>query len=285
LRSYWKGDTGFLPGIASGLLGSASLFDKRGRRPPAGVNFVTAHDGFTLADLYAFNEKRNEANCEDNGDGHDDNRSWNCGVEGATDEPEIRDLRARMRRGALTLLFVSQGTPMLLMGDEIGRSQNGNNNAYCQDNPTSWMDWTSMSERDEDFCEYVAGLALVRKSYPLLRQNRFLHGERALRDGTRNATWLRPDGKMMIKSDWTNGYARSLGLMLAQSGSAPLLILLNAHHDDIAFRLPHPQLVAGWRLVVDSARGLIQPAEPPVEPSATVTLPKRAILLYEGRHK
>ncbi|MGE0767114.1 MAG: glycogen debranching protein GlgX [Hyphomicrobiaceae bacterium] len=285
VRSYWKGDTNALPGIATGLLGSSGLFEKRGRRPPASINFLTAHDGFTLADLYAFNDKHNEANLEDNADGHDDNRSWNCGVEGPSDDLEIHALRERMRRGALTLLMVSQGTPMLLMGDEIGHSQHGNNNAYCQDNPISWMDWAGITDHDETFFEYVAGLTRVRRSYPLLRQNRFLHGERALRDGTRSVTWLRPDGKTMTKSDWGNGYARVLGLMLAQSGVAPLLILLNAHHDDIAFKLPQPQVVAEWRLIVDSGRGSIEPTEALVETSATVTLPQRAVLIYEGRRK
>ncbi len=285
LRSYWKGDKGFLPALASALLGSAGLFDKQGRRPWASVNFVTAHDGFTLADLYAYDHKHNEANGEENRDGHDDNRSWNCGVEGATEAPEVRDLRERMRRGAVTALLLSQGTPMLLMGDEIGRSQAGNNNAYCQDNEFSWMDWEKVSDRDETFFEFVAGLVRVRRRQPLLRQKRFLHGARALRDGTRNVTWLRPDAKQMMKSDWTNGFARTIGLMLAESGASLLLVLLNSHHDDIQFRLPAPQVVTGWRLIVDSARGVIEPDEPMHAPGARVALPARAIFLLEGRRK
>jgi glycogen operon protein len=285
LRSYWKGDTGFLPGLASGLLGSAGLFDKRGRRPWTSVNFITAHDGFTLADLYAYNDKHNEANGEENRDGHDDNRSWNCGVEGATEDPEVLALRERMRRGALTALILSQGTPMLLMGDEIGRTQAGNNNAYCQDNELSWMDLGSLSERDETFFAFVAGLLDVRRRFPLLHQGRFLHGERALRDGTRNVTWLRPDAKQMAKSDWINGFARTLGLMLAQSGTSPLLALFNSHHDDIAFKTPAPQVATGWRLVVDSARGLIEPDEPLHRPGTEVALPARAVLLFEGRRR
>ena len=200
LRSYWKGDTGVLPELSSGLLGTANLFDNQGRRPWASVNFVTAHDGFTLADLYAYDQKHNEANGEDNLDGHDDNRGWNCGAEGPTDDPQIRDLRARLRRGAMTTLILSQGTPMLLMGDEIGRTQSGNNNAYCQDNELSWMNWADMSERDDAFFEFVAGVVRVRRDRPLLNQRRFLHGERAMRDGTRNVTWLRPDGKQMAKA-------------------------------------------------------------------------------------
>ncbi|MEZ5818754.1 MAG: glycogen debranching protein GlgX [Hyphomicrobiaceae bacterium] len=285
LRSYWKGDTGFLPGMATGLLASAGLFDKRGRRSWSSINFATAHDGFTLADLYAYGDKHNEANAEDNNDGHDDNRSWNCGVEGPTSDPTILELRERMRRGALTLLLFSQGTPMLLMGDEIGRSQQGNNNAYCQDNEISWMDWENMSERDETFYQYVAGLVRLRRERPLLRQSRFLHGERTVRDGLRNITWLRPDAKAMTKHDWSNGHARALGMMLARPEAAPLLLLINAYHDDVKFRLPHPQVVTGWRLIVDSGRGLIEPNEAIQEPGAGSVLPQRSVLLYEGRRK
>ncbi len=285
LRSYWKGDTGFVPGIASGLLGSAGLFDKRGRRPWSSINFATAHDGFTLADLYAYSDKHNEANGEDNNDGHDDNRSWNCGVEGPTSDPAITELRERMRRGAIALLLLSQGTPMLLMGDEIGRTQQGNNNAYCQDNELSWMDWENVTEGDETFYQFVAGLIRLRKQRPLLRQTRFLHGERTVRDGPRNVTWLRPDAKPMTKQDWSNGEARVLGVMLAQAGAAPLLLLLNAYHDDVQFRLPHPHIVTGWRLIVDSGRGLIEPDEPILAPGADSVLTQRNVLLYEGRHR
>jgi glycogen operon protein len=285
LRSYWKGDTGFLPELSSGLLGTASLFDKQGRRPWASVNFFTAHDGFTLADLYAYDLKHNEANGEDNLDGHDDNRGWNCGIEGPTEDPQVLNLRSRLRRGAMTALLLSQGTPMLLMGDEIGRTQSGNNNAYCQDNELSWMNWADMSERDDAFFEFVAGVVRVRRDRPLLSQRRFLHAERAMRDGTRNVTWLRPDGKQMAKPDWDNGFARTLGLMLAQSAQSPLLILLNSHHDDINFTTPAILAVAGWRLIVDSAHGLIEPIKPILEPGAELTLPARGVLLLEGRRK
>lgn len=285
LRSYWKGDEGLLPEISSGLLGTAALFDKQGRRPWASVNFVTAHDGFTLADLYAYEHKHNEANGEDNLDGHDDNRGWNCGAEGPTDDPQMRDLRVRMRRGAITALLLSQGTPMLMMGDEIGRTQSGNNNAYCQDNELSWMNWNDMSAGDDAFFEFVAGVVRVRRDRLLLKSGRFLHGERAMRDGTRNVTWLRPDGKQMTKPDWDNGFARTIGLMLAQSAQSPLLILLNSHHDEIKFATPAPQVIAGWRLIVDSAHGLIEPDNPILEPGAELMLPARGVLLLEGRRK
>jgi isoamylase len=282
LRSFWKGDEGFLPALGSAMLGSASLFDKRGRRPWASVNFVTAHDGFTLADLYAYDHKHNEANGESNRDGHDDNRSWNCGAEGPSDDPVIGALRARMRRGLIATMLLAQGTPMLLMGDEVGRSQGGNNNAYCQDGPLSWFDWQAAGE-EEGFLAFTAGLIALRKRLPLLRQAKFLHGETALRDGTKNVTWLRPDRHEMGNADWANGYSRSIGLMLAQNGDAPLLILLSAYHEDLEYRTPRPTPLLEWRLLADSARGLIEPDEPAVPHGAAVTLPARSVLLFEGR--
>ncbi|RIA55947.1 glycogen debranching protein GlgX [Dichotomicrobium thermohalophilum] len=283
LRSFWRGDEGYLPAVASAMLGSAGLFDKQGRRPWSSINFVTAHDGFTLADLYAYNDKHNLANGENNEDGHDDNRSWNCGVEGPTDDPEILGLRAQMRRGLLTALFLSQGTPMMLMGDEVGRSQQGNNNAYCQDNEISWLDWESIGERDQAFLDYTAGLIRLRERCPLLRQPDFLHGEPAMADGTKDVTWLRPDGAEMQEDDWSNGYSRSIGLMLAQAASAPYLILLNAHHEPIDYRTTQPEAVMGWTLLADSARGLIEPEAPDVAPGEAVTVPGRGVLLFEGR--
>ncbi len=283
LRSFWKGDNGYLPAVASAMLGSAGLFDKRGRAPWASVNFITAHDGFTLADLYAYNEKHNEANAEDNQDGHGDNRSWNCGVEGATDDLAIKALRARMRRGLMAALLFSQGTPMLLMGDELGRSQFGNNNAYCQDNELSWVDWQTANDEDQAFCEFTAGLVRLRRRLPLLRQKYFLHGEPAMRDGTKDVTWLRPDGEEMEAADWANGTSLSVCLMLAKGGTSPLLILLNAYHEDLDYRTPRPSAVMEWRLLADSARGLIEPGEPGLAPGSAVKLPGRGVLLFEGR--
>ena len=282
LRGYWKGDDGCLPGLAAGLLGSADLFDGRGRRPQASINFVTAHDGFTLADLYSYNEKHNEANGENNRDGHDDNRSWNCGIEGHTEDAAINALRARLRRGLISALLFSQGVPMLLMGDEMGRTQHGNNNAYCQDNELSWFDWPNIPEREVAFFDFVAGLLRLRHRLPLLRQSSFLHGEKVRCDGTKNVAWIRPDGREMAKNDWTNGHARTVGVLLSDDALAPLLILLNAHYEDLLFRLPKPGHVGGWRLLADSARGLIETDEPIVLSGRSATAPARGILLYEG---
>jgi glycogen operon protein len=283
VRSFWKGDEGVLPGLAGGLLGSADLFDKRGRRPWSSVNFFTAHDGFTLADLVSYNDKHNEANREDNRDGHDDNRSWNCGVEGPTDDPEVLELRDKLRRSLMATLLFSQGTPMLLMGDELGRSQGGNNNAYCQDNDISWVDWTAIGDNEKSLLAFVVGLVALRRRYPLLHTRpRFLHGERALRDGTRNVAWLRPDGKKMQPEDWQNGIARCIGLMLAHTGQPLLLLLANAHHEALSFRLPSPKSVQHWRVLVDTAAGLIEPAVPPFQPGDEANLPDRTLLLLEG---
>src|SRR5690606_28921086 len=177
MRSFWKGDEQMLAAAARGLMGSADLFDRRGRRAWASVNLVTAHDGFTLADLTAYNEKHNEANGEDNRDGHDDNRSWNCGVEGPTDDQAVLDLRGRLRRSLMASLAFSQGTPMLLMGDEVLRSQDGNNNTYCQDNELSWLDWSAIGGSQQAFFDFTRGLLRLRREKPALRQMRFLHGE------------------------------------------------------------------------------------------------------------
>jgi isoamylase len=282
VRSFWKGDGGMLPGLARGLLASADLFDKRGRRPCSSVNFVTAHDGFTLADLVSYNDKHNEANGEDNKDGHGDNRSWNCGVEGPTEDPQILQLRDKLRRALLATLLLSQGTPMILMGDELGRSQGGNNNAYCQDNAVSWLDWDPAESKERALLAFTAGLIALRRRHPLLSSRHgFLHGERALRDGTRNVTWLRPDGEKMRPEDWENGAARSVGLMLVHTGQF-LLLLTNAHHDRLSFRLPSPKAVVWWRLLVDTSTGLIEPEVPPLQAGTEVDLPDRTLLLFEG---
>jgi glycogen operon protein len=283
VRSFWKGDDGTLPALARGLLASADLFDKRGRRPWSSVNFITAHDGFTLADLVSYNEKHNEANGEENRDGHDDNRSWNCGIEGQTDDPDVLQLRDKLRRCLIATLLFSQGTPMLLMGDELGRSQGGNNNAYCQDNEISWLDWSSVESGERSLLDFTAGLIALRRRHPLLRpSNGFLHGERALRDGTRNVTWLRPDGEKMQPGDWENGVARCIGLMLAQVNQPMLLLLVNAHHESLGFRLPAPKAVLRWRLLVDTAAGLIEPEVAQLEPGANVDLADRSLHLFEG---
>jgi glycogen operon protein len=281
MRSYWKGDAGFLPAFSRDVLASADLFDHQGRKPWASVNFITAHDGFTLADLYSYNEKHNEANQEDNRDGHDDNRSWNCGVEGPTDDPAILDLRDRMRRNILATLLLSQGTPMMLMGDEIGRTQNGNNNAYAQDNEIAWLKWTDVGERDRAFMEFVRGVIRLRSRYRLLGAPNFLHGQPLGESGLRNVIWYRPDGKEMDGASWQDPNAKTVGLLLSDR-SARLLILANPYHEAIGFILPQASLVKTWHLRIDAGRGEIDPPGRSVAGGATFDLEGRSLVFLVG---
>lgn len=282
VRSFWKGDHGFMPALSRGLLASADLFDRRGRRPWSSVNFITAHDGFTLADLVSYNSKHNEANGENNNDGHDDNRSWNCGVEGPTGDESILDLRDRLRRNLMATLLLSQGTPMLLMGDEMGRTQAGNNNAYCQDNEISWMDWEQASARDLDFFDFTTRMIELRRRNPMLRQTCFLHGSRALADGTADITWLRPDGQEMTPADWDNGITRSIGMLLAEAPDRALLLLANAHDEALPFVVPNLRSVSRWRTLVDTAQGLVNPAGLYAGAGDAYSLPHRSLVLFEG---
>ena len=280
MRSFWKGDEGQLPAFAQGLLGSADLYDHRGRKPWASVHLITAHDGFTLADLWSYNDKHNEANGEGNRDGHSDNRSWNCGVEGPTGDPKVRDLRERMRRNTIATLLLSQGTPMVLMGDEIGRTQNGNNNAYCQDNETAWMRWRAMSARDYAFMEFMRGVIAIRKRYAILRAPHFLHGTAISRDGTRDVIWLKPDGQEMDHGSWTNKAARCVGVMLGDV-PARVLILVNAYHEALPFRLPNGGRPY-WRVRIDAGSGEIDPPDRVYPANETLQLEGRTLIMLAG---
>jgi isoamylase len=282
IRAYVKGDDeGNVEALAKNLLGSGDIFDRRGRRPWASVNFVTAHDGFTLADLYAFNDKHNEANGEDNRDGHDDNRSWNCGVEGPSDDPAVLELRDRMRRFALSVLLVSQGVPMLLMGDENGRSQQGNNNAYCQDGPLAWMDWTILP-RDAAFRDFMAGALRLRRELPLLAVPRWLRADPVAEGGPPGVRWLRPDGVAMAEAEWTNPAVRALMTAFAAADGAGALILSNAAFHDVSFVLPETGGPRPWRLRLDSADGRIDPEDEPAPAGARVTVGARSLRLYSA---
>ena len=259
VRAFWKGDEGKLPEMATRLAASADCFNKRGRKPWASVNFITAHDGFTLQDLVSYDEKHNEANGEDNRDGHSDNRSWNHGVEGPTDNPEISAVRDRQKRNLLSTLLLAQGTPMLLAGDEFGRTQQGNNNAYCQDNEVSWINW-DIGEGGTELAEFVRKLIALRKSFPILRRSRFLTGEYNPDLDVKDVRWLTPNATDI--EDWHDGNARCFGMLIdgrAQATGikrpamdATALLVMNAHHDVVNFRLP--EVVGGnvWRCLVDT---------------------------------
>jgi glycogen operon protein len=263
VRRFWKGDEGLVGGLAYRLTGSSDLYGWSGRRPHASINFITAHDGFTLRDLVSYNAKHNEANGEGNRDGHDHNLSWNCGVEGPTNDPAVLALRARQQRNFLATLLLSQGVPMLHAGDEIGHTQQGNNNAYCQDNEISWIDWNLDRPRQE-LLEFTRLLSRLFHRHAVLRRRKFFQGRQIRGSEVKDLAWFRPDGKEMTDEDWNNWHARCLGLRLAGDAieeldargnrivDQTLLILLNAHYEPIPFVLPAHRPDVQWEVVVDT---------------------------------
>ena len=263
VRAYWKGDGGQIGELAYRLTGSSDLYERDGRKPYASINFITAHDGFTLHDLVSYNDKHNEANGEDNRDGTDDNRSWNCGAEGPTDDREINQLRARQKRNFLATLLLSQGVPMLLAGDEVGRTQRGNNNTYCQDNELSWSDWR-ITPDDEALLKFVRKMIETRKQHTVFRRRYFFQGRRIKGAGIKDIIWLNPNGGEMTDEEWGQAHARCLGVFLAgeelgehDQRGRPLiddnfLVLFNAHHDTIPFTLPSYRPADAWELMIDT---------------------------------
>ncbi|MGO4571842.1 glycogen debranching protein GlgX [Microvirga sp. 2TAF3] len=262
VRAYWKGENGKLPELASRLTASADLFNKRGRRPWASVNFVTAHDGFTLNDLVTYNHKHNEANGEGNRDGHEHNLSWNHGVEGPTRDPKIRSLRLRQMRNMLATLLFSQGTPMLLAGDEFARTQKGNNNAYAQDNDISWIDWAGIDEDSAKLLQFTRKLIQLRNTQPVLRRGRFLTGLYNEELDVKDVTWLTPDGKEMGPEHWEDRNARCMSILLdgraqptgirRRGTDVTMLLILNAYHDVVRCRLPAVVGGHAWMCHIDT---------------------------------
>ncbi len=261
VRDYWRGADQTLPEFASRFTGSSDLYQSDRRRPSASINFVTAHDGFTLRDLVSYNAKHNDANGEDNRDGTDDNRSWNCGVEGATDDPEVLALRARQQRNILTTLMLSQGVPMLVAGDELGRTQEGNNNGYAQDNELSWLDWDDV---DHDLRDFTRQLLALRRNHPVFRRRRFFEGKAARGVEFADIAWLTPDGQLMSDEHWTSGFAKSLQIVLNGQGitstddrgqvvtDQSFLLLYNAHHEPLEFVAPPEGPFGPWVVVLDT---------------------------------
>ncbi|CAG9192061.1 Glycogen operon protein GlgX homolog [Paraburkholderia tropica] len=262
VRAWWKGDEGQAAELATRLAASGDKFNRRGRRPWSSVNFVTAHDGFTLHDLVSYNERHNEANGEENRDGHGDNLSWNCGVEGPTDDAEIRALRERQKRNFLATLLLSQGTPMLLAGDEFGRTQQGNNNAYCQDNAISWVDWNGIGDEGRALAEFVRKLTTLRHALPVLRRNRFLTGEHNEMLGVTDVEWLSPAGVPLTAEQWSDAQMRCFGMLIdgrsqtsgimRLASDATMLIVLNAYHDVVDFTLPSVPGNDQWSCLIDT---------------------------------
>jgi isoamylase len=264
VRSFWKGDAGIVPDLASRLAASEELFNRRGRKPWSSVNFVTAHDGFTLNDLVSYDDKHNEANGEDNRDGNSNNHSWNHGAEGPTEDPSILELRERQKRNILATLLFSQGTPMILAGDEFGRTQKGNNNAYCQDNEISWYNW-DIDERRRAMLDFTRRVIALRCTHPGLRRRKFFKGHVLHGSRLKDITWLRPNGREMRAKDWLTGWTRTLGARIGggligdidERGKPirddTMLILLNAHSDEIPFTLPSGSSNRGaWQMEIDT---------------------------------
>jgi isoamylase len=263
IRRYWKGDDRQAAEIGYRLTGSSDLFALSGRKPTASVNFVTAHDGFTLHDLVTYGEKHNEANLEGNRDGANDNHSWNCGVEGETPDAVVTALREQQKRNFLATLFISQGVPMLVAGDEMGRTQQGNNNAYCQDNALSWVNWT-LTPRQQEMLEFTERMSRLRREQPVLSKRRFFRGAHIWDSELKDLAWFRPDGNEMRKEDWEKPYVRSLCFLLGGDAIATLdnqghrvvgdtlLVLSNAHHEPVTFMLPAIEWGADWERVVDT---------------------------------
>ena len=285
VRDFWRGEPSTVAELASRLTGSSDLYQNDTRRPVASINFVTAHDGFPLRDLVSYNEKHNEANGENNADGESYNRSWNCGAEGDTDNPEVLHCRSKQQRNFLVTMFLSQGVPMLLAGDELGRTQRGNNNAYCQDNEISWIDWAGV---DHQLLAYACWLIAFRREHPMFRRRRWFQG-RPIR-GTVDIGWFKPDGEAMTDQDWEAGHARSLGVFLNGKGiqthddrgrmitDDSFILLFNAHFEAVDWVLPR-EYAGPWRLVLDTARE--HPEAPGEHVGVAVTTKERSILMLQ----
>ena len=290
MRAYWKGDGGLIGDFAQRFTGSSDLYNRSSRRPYSSVNFVTAHDGFTLADLVSYNDKHNEANGEDNRDGHNNNLSWNCGAEGPTDDPDVLALRERQQRNFIATLLLSQGVPMLLAGDEIGRTQHGNNNAYCQNNETSWVDWT-LNDRSRVLLDFTRRMVALRRDHPSFRRRDFFQGQPLLGGAAHDILWLRPDGAQMTDQEWNSGHARALSIFLAGEGLSEwddhgrrlsddsFALMLNASDQPVVFGLPKELKLSVGAVLVDTS----QPAasDPParMDPTVPFTAPGRSLTL------
>jgi isoamylase len=262
VRGFWKGDAGVLPDFAKRITGSGDLFNKRGRKPWASVNFVTAHDGFNLNDLVSHNDKHNEANGEENRDGHSNNHSWNHGVEGPTDDGEVIALRERQKRNMLATIILSHGTPMLLAGDECGHTQKGNNNAYAQDNEIAWLNWLGITAQGRALREFTRKLIATRKAFPVLYRGRFVVGTHNEELDVNDVTWLSPAGDEMIVEQWQDANARCFGMLLdgraqetgvkRRGSDATLLLVYNAHYDMVNFTLPAVPEGKTWLGLIDT---------------------------------
>jgi glycogen operon protein len=284
VRAFWRGDDSIIGALADRITGSRKVFRHHGRRPQAAINYIAVHDGFTLEDVVCYNDKRNEANHERNRDGHNHNLSRNWGVEGPSDDPAIRRLRDRQKRNMLATLFLSQGVPMLQAGDELGRTQQGNNNSYCQDNELSWIDW---QHADAALADFVRRLILLRRSFPQLRRHGFLAGSALLKGCAADIVWFSPEGRQMRPQDWQLHYARCFGFYLGacvppgSRPASPLLVLMNAHHEPIEFRMPRPLYAAEWDCLIDTAE--VHHERSSIAAGQVIALAAHSLLVLGGR--
>jgi isoamylase len=294
VRRFWKGDQGVMSELATRLCGSSDLYESSGRRPSASINFVTAHDGFTLHDLVSYSEKHNEPNGENNADGNNDNLSWNCGVEGPTRERKVLKLRERQKRNFLATLLFSQGVPIICGGDEIGRTQRGNNNAYCQDNELSWYDWDLDASR-RALLDFTRRVIAFRRQHPNLRRHKFFQGRPLRGSQAKDIVWLRPDGQEMTDEEWSAGWQRTLGMRLDGDALDVLdpqgrritddtfLLLLNAHHAPVPFTLPNLEGDSRWDLLFDTHQPRFKPGHEITEGLQSLTLGPRSLALLQLR--
>ncbi|HPW68399.1 MAG: glycogen debranching protein GlgX [Desulfomonilia bacterium] len=290
IRDFWRGQDQTLGEFAYRFTGSSDLYEYTSRRPFASINFVTAHDGFTLNDLVSYNEKHNEANLDENRDGESNNRSWNCNTEGPTDDPDIIDLRCRQKRNFLATLMLSQGVPMLLGGDEIGRTQRGNNNAYCQDNEISWFDWEST---DTCLLEFVKELIALKREHPVFRRKRWFQGRSIRGTQEHDICWFTPDGRKMEDENWNEHFARSIGIFLNGNEIAgkdergnriidnSFYLLINAHHEPIVFTIPPTLLGEAWATVFDTAIEAFPNDRPLHAPQEEIRVQGRSMVLFQ----
>jgi isoamylase len=296
VRAYWKGDGGQIGELAYRITGSSDLYARSGRRPYASINFVTAHDGFTLQDLVSYDQKHNEANGEQNRDGADNNLSWNCGVEGPTDDPAVKVLRNQQKRNLMATLLLSQGVPMLLAGDPIGHSQQGNNNAYCQDNEISWMNWNE-GAAEQGLLTFVRRVIALRKNHPVFRRRNFFQGRAIKGAGVKDILWLMPDGREMTDEEWAQESARTVGVFLSGEGLGEqderahsitddnFMLLMNAHHEQVPFFLPTVASGMGWVTLIDTSCQTTNGASTIYDPATSYPLQARSLVLLEDRER
>ncbi len=297
VRDFWRGEDQTLGEFAFRFTGSSDLYERNGRRPSASINFITAHDGFPLADLVSYNDKRNEANGEGNRDGESHNRSWNCGVEGPTADVGINALRTRQQRNYLSTLMLSQGIPMILGGDEMGRTQGGNNNGYCQDNEVSWFDWT-LAQKNEALMTFTSQLTALRRAHPVFRRRHYFQGRPVIGETISDIAWLTPDGSTMTPSDWNKGFAKSITVFLngdeidgpnergEHINDDSFLVMFNAHYGALEFKIPNVHFGEAWEIVFSTADGVFERRQgngSVLKPGDSMTVLDRSLLLLQRK--